>query len=297
VRPPAAVAALALLGALASARPAGAHTLGNGYLALTIDDATVSGQLDIAFRDLHDAIGLDGDHDGALRWREVLARQPEIERYLRAHLRLWRGDAPCPLGFGALAAVSRADGAHLAVPVTARCDGAIAALGLDYAAIFEVDAQHRGLVRVARAAGDDVVRLIERPGRIELRLAAGADGDGSASRDDLLGFVRQGVWHIWIGVDHLCFLIALLLPSVLRRRDDAARWQPADHFGEVLRDVLTVVTAFTLAHSITLILSSLGWLRLPVRLVETAIALSVAVAALNNLVRGVDARWAVGLAP
>jgi hypothetical protein len=90
--------------------------------------------------------------------------------------------------------------------------------------------------------------------------------------------------------------MALLLPSVLRRRLAGARWQPADHFGEVLRDVLTVVTAFTLAHSITLILSSLGWVRLPVRLVETAIALSVAVAALNNLVRGVDARWAVAFA-
>jgi hypothetical protein len=63
-----------------------------------------------------------------------------------------------------------------------------------------------------------------------------------------------------------------------------------------LRDVLEVVTAFTLAHSITLVVSAMGWMRLPVRFVETAIALSVAVAALNNLVRAIDARWAVAFA-
>ncbi|MEZ4360592.1 MAG: HupE/UreJ family protein [Kofleriaceae bacterium] len=278
--------ALVATALLAWAAPASAHTLGNGYLQLTVRGASASGQLDLAFRDLEDAVGLDVDHDGQVRWREVVERRPELERYVRAGLQLRRGEAPCPLTFGALGAVPRADGAHLVLPLEATCDGPVEALVVDYGLVFEVDAQHRGMVTVSRAGQDGSLRLVERAGPTTFEL--GAPGG------DVAGFVRQGVWHIWIGVDHLCFLIALLLPAVLRRQ--GARRRPATSFAEVARDVLGVVTAFTLAHSITLALSALGWVRLPVRFVETAIALSVAVAALNNLLRGVDARWAVAFA-
>jgi hypothetical protein len=99
-------------------------------------------------------------------------------------------------------------------------------------------------------------------------------------------FVREGVWHIWAGLDHVLFLLCLLLPAVWRR--ESAK--------EVAREVFEIVTAFTLAHSITLVISTVGLFTLPSRFVETAIALSVVLAALNNLVRIVDARWAVAFA-
>jgi hypothetical protein len=119
-----------------------------------------------------------------------------------------------------------------------------------------------------------------------------ASGDGTS----VGGFIRAGMWHIWIGFDHVCFLLALLLPAVLhrtRRGATGGAWQPRERLGDVVREVLGVVSAFTLAHSITLALAALGWVSLPARLIETTIALSVAAAALNNLVRGIDARWAV----
>jgi hypothetical protein len=281
-------AVAALLGLPATAA---AHTMGNGYLDLTVDGSAATGELDLAVRDLHDAVGLDPNHDGQVRWREILDRLPELRRYVLDHLTISAGvagAAPCIITFGTAGIVSRADGEHLALPLTARCDRELTALTLDYRAIFEVDAQHRGLVRIARkgATGTEALRLIAHPGAItvELQQASG----------DFLGFIKQGIWHIWIGVDHLCFLIALLLPAVLRRVP--GRWEPAPRFADVLRDVLDVVPAFTLAHSITLVVSAMGWMRLPVRFVETAIALSVAVAALNNLVRAIDARWAVAFA-
>ncbi|HUS28252.1 MAG TPA: HupE/UreJ family protein, partial [Kofleriaceae bacterium] len=95
-------------------------------------------------------------------------------------------------------------------------------------------------------------------------------------------FVREGIWHIWEGIDHILFLLCLLLPAVWRR--ESAK--------EVAREVFEIVTAFTLAHSITLVISAVGLVTLPSRFVETAIAASVVAAALNNLVRVVDARWA-----
>jgi hypothetical protein len=63
----------------------------------------------------------------------------------------------------------------------------------------------------------------------------------------------------------------------------ASRWERAGSFQAALRDVVKVVTAFTLAHSVTLSLAALGYVDLPSRGVESAIAASVIAAALNNL--------------
>ena len=95
-------------------------------------------------------------------------------------------------------------------------------------------------------------------------------------------FFREGVWHIWSGYDHLLFLLALLLPGVLRRR--AGVWQPVTDARAAFFNVLKIVSAFTLAHSLTLSCAALGLIHLPTRLVESAIAASVILAAINNLV-------------
>ena len=94
-------------------------------------------------------------------------------------------------------------------------------------------------------------------------------------------YVWQGVLHIWIGIDHILFLVALLLPAVLRREDGA--WRAVDGFGEALWNVIKIVTLFTLAHSITLALAALDVVRLPGRLVESIIAASIVFVAFNNV--------------
>ena len=104
--------------------------------------------------------------------------------------------------------------------------------------------------------------------------------------------MKLGITHIFEGIDHLLFLVALLLPSVLSPRG-ARGWEPVPRLRPALLDVFKIVTSFTLAHSITLSLSALDVLRLPSRLVESGIAASVVLAALNNVwpvLRG--ERWA-----
>ena len=91
--------------------------------------------------------------------------------------------------------------------------------------------------------------------------------------------------HIWAGFDHILFLLSLLLPAVLVpsadfRRGVGRRSRASE---TAFWDVLKVVTAFTVAHSITLSLATLGVVSLPSRLVESAIAASVVLAALNNI--------------
>jgi hypothetical protein len=68
------VVLLTLAGVVALAAPASAHKASDSYLQLTVTADRVDGQWDIALRDLEQAVGLDGDGDGAITWGELKAR-------------------------------------------------------------------------------------------------------------------------------------------------------------------------------------------------------------------------------
>jgi hypothetical protein len=105
-------------------------------------------------------------------------------------------------------------------------------------------------------------------------------GSEAIGRGGILEFVVEGMRHLANGLDHLLFLACLLLPSVLTR--DAGEWRPLQSIAEAARNAFLVVTAFTVSHSVTLGLAALGWLDLPTRWVESAIAASIVLAALAN---------------
>jgi HupE / UreJ protein len=108
-------------------------------------------------------------------------------------------------------------------------------------------------------------------------------------------YLQEGVIHIWTGFDHILFLLSLLLPAVLLRPASSPKvWAAAPDFRTALWGVFKVVTAFTVAHSVTLSLAALGVISLPSRLVESAIAASVVLAALNNIWPLVqEGRWLI----
>jgi len=200
-------------------------------------------------------------------------------------LDLARGGA-CTLGVNRHAVDEHTDGAYAVLYLEGSCPANTGDLALNYRLLFDQDALHRGLLRLDL---DGLTHnAILSPDNANPRF-----NPGEVSRwSQFSGFFVQGVWHIWIGFDHILFLLALLLPVVLVRR--SGRWQGVGRFPEALREVLWVVTSFTLAHSITLSLASLGWIQLPSRLVESAIALSVVLAAANNLWPMVSGRrWMV----
>lgn len=96
------------------------------------------------------------------------------------------------------------------------------------------------------------------------------------------GTVSLGMEHIFIGTDHILFVLVLLLPAVmLFSLTDG--WGPVPTFKDGLWRVLKIATAFTIAHSITLTLGGLEIIELPGKLVETIIALSIIAAAIHNL--------------
>ncbi len=273
---------------LLAAAPALAHKPSDSYLTLRLDDATPRLQWDIALRDLEFALGLDADGDGTITWGELRTRQKAVAGYALARLRLSReGGGACALSVDTLLVDTHSDGAYAVLPIAAACPAG-GSLALDYRLFFDLDPTHRGLVKVAYP--DRVETAVLSPEQPTLSLRGGV----SAWRQ-FVDYWREGVWHIWIGFDHILFLLALLLPSVLWR--EGGRWRAAASFRGALGDVAGVITAFTVAHSITLAAAVLGWVALPSRLVESAIAATVVLAALNNLyplVRG--RRWVIAFA-
>lgn len=270
---------------LAAGLPAQAHKPSDSYLAIAVaDGGRLEGRWDIALRDLEYAIGLDADGNGEITWGELSARHAEIAAYALARLQLAAGGTACALRIGDHLVDRHSDGAYAVLQFTADCPQPPGRLSVGYALFFELDPTHRGLARIS-AGGLTQTAVFAPERRTQVFDLAAASWS-----TQLLAYLREGIWHIWIGFDHILFLLALLLPAVWQRA--AGQWRPAARFAPVFWEVLRVVTAFTVAHSITLSLAALGVVTLPSRLVESVIAASVVVAALNNLFPVVSSgRW------
>lgn len=266
-----------------------AHTLSVAHVDVSKQgEDAVRVEVDLALRDLALTMPLDLDGDNAITWGELRSQQPALERLLLQGVKLGSPASSCTLRPQALGTRTYDGVAYASMAFSSDCSTGTG-LVLEYNLIFDQDPAHRAIV--AWRMGTDVQTDILQASTRSSRLAA-RGGNGSAT---FMQFLREGVHHILGGIDHLAFLLALLLPAVLVRQD--GRWQPTPRVAGSLRSVAGVVTAFTLAHSITLSLAALGIVRPNGQLVEVVIAVSVLLAALNNIRPVVTGRvWLVALA-
>ena len=256
-----------------------AHTASTAWLQLSVTNGILGGRLEIALRDLDDALGLDANDDGELTWGELRQRETDLAAWLRPGLTFTAGTNALPFRVGGLQVSEHLDTPCAVLHLEATLPSAVDSLGVDYRLLFAGDPTHRCLVHLD--GGPTRLLSPEQPAAV-LPLAhapAGTPGLGE--------FIREGVHHIWTGYDHLAFLFALLLPAVLCRTPEG--WRGVATFPEVIREVLKVVTAFTLAHSLTLGLAAFEIVRLPARWVEATIAASI-VAAVALSFSGKDRR-------
>jgi len=277
-------AAIVALLLCCAATAAHAHDPSRSLLTLAVDGDTVRGRLDVSLRDLEDAVGLDANGDAAISWGELESRRAAIEDYARARLTIGADGVECPSQVEQSAVDSHGGNAYAVLDVAARCASTPRSLRVGYALLFDVDPAHRSLIEV-QAAGRTTTAVLSRdePAR-DFELAR------LSPWSSVTRFVVEGVHHILSGYDHLAFVALLLLPIALgRRARGQAELRAAAATGrpETLRaaagEVMRVITAFTAAHSTTLALAALGVVTLPSRWVESAIALSVLVAAVLNL--------------
>ena len=266
--------------------PASAHKPSDSYLALSLAGDRLAGQWDIALRDLDYAIGLDADGNGEITWGEVKAKHAEIAAYAMARLAIAADGAPCPTTVTQHLIDNHSDGAYAVLRFAAACPSVPEELQVTYRLFADIDPQHKGLLRLQ--AGGETRTAIFSPAAAQQTFQLAHP----SVRRQFFAYLATGVDHIWSGYDHILFLLSLLLPAVVVHRGRS--WEPSEGFRPAFADVLKTVTAFTVAHSLTLSLATLQVVTLPARISESAIALSVVLAALNNLfpiVRG--SRWIV----
>ena len=266
--------------------PAHAHKPSDSYLSLWVQSDHLTGQWDIALRDLDYALRLDADGNGEITWSEVKAKHKEIAAYALAQLSIAADGASCPPTVREHLIDNHSDGAYEVMRFSADCPAAPEVLTIKYTLLFDLDPQHRGLLRLEeQGRTHTAIFSLERD---TWRL----EGHSVALGRQFFEYFRTGVWHILTGFDHILFLCSLLLPAVLER--GRGRWQAVTTFHPAFFEVLRIVTAFTIAHSITLSLAVLGFITLPSRLIESTIAASVVIAALNNLYPLIEKRlWIV----
>ena len=257
-----------------------AHKSSDAYLQLDATAHQLTLRWDIALRDLDVALDLDADDDGRLTWREIQAGWARIESYAWARLSV----SGCPLHPSGRSLERRSDGAYAVLHATADCT-LTGTPQIAYTLFRDIDPTHRGIARIQRAGQPLVLELLD-PAR-----ASDSDGSDAPNRRDAAApgafgqgpwaFAREGVLHILGGYDHVLFLLCLLLPSVLRRTPQG--WRAVAHLSEAGWPILGVVSAFTVAHSITLGLAALHVVSMSPAFIEPAIAATIILAALDNV--------------
>ncbi|MGI9665667.1 MAG: HupE/UreJ family protein [Acidimicrobiia bacterium] len=263
------------------------HSGDQSYVYLDIFDESIEGSIHYPVEDLNEVLGLDipDDPEGATAWAEA---NPEIiHSYGEEHLFMAALDGTdWPIVFGGFDGVEGVDGAYLVSEfvVDQAFDSVPRQFSITYDAIIHEKPARDALLIIFT---DFSSGTFNNEGTSLLRFTADnttqtVDLGDTSFWSGVTGVIALGVEHIRIGIDHILFIIALVLPAVLVFSRPKG-WEPAPSFGSSLWRVLKIVTMFTVAHTITLTLGGLGLIELPPALVETAIAVSIILAALHNI--------------
>jgi hypothetical protein len=274
-----------LIATLLVAPVASAHKASDSYLTINVEGEKVEGQWDIALRDLDLVLELDRNADAVIDWGEVRTRHADITAYAMSRLELRQANGACAVSVTEHLIDEHSDGAYAVMKFTGSCTNPSSELTVNYSLLFDVDAQHRGLLKLesrGNAQGGSMKTTHTRsavfPSNNTTQTFALTQTSAWA---EFSTYVADGVKHIAIGFDHILFLVALLLPAVLVR--SGRQWIPVAHWRSASLNVLKIVTAFTIAHSVTLSLAATGIVQLPSRLVESLIAVSVLLTAADNV--------------
>ena len=256
-------------------QPVFAHAASTSFLIVQLPagDEPVAVRWDLSLQDIVWTVFIDADYDGNATWQEVQNARPAIGAAVLAQISMQRGGEPCALGVKDYALARRSEQNFLSVQLLANCrQRGLAAIG--GALFMSGDASQRVLLSAARGTEQltGVLSAAEPAWNEPLRPSAWS----SFAR-----FIGEGIWHVLIGYDHIAFVLLLLLPSVMR--PVGGKWHGATGLRQVARDMFTIITAFTIAHSITLALAVTGAVKVPTQPIEVAIAASIAVAGVLNL--------------
>jgi hypothetical protein len=268
------IAVLALCLACLAPRSACAHAASTSFLSIQLPaaDAPIDVRWDMSLQDIAWTVFIDADYDGNVTWQEIQDARPALATAVLGQISLKRG-VPCALAVKDFALAVRNEQNFLSVAMLANCSQR-GLLSVSGPLFMSGDASQRVLLSAVRD-GQQLTGVMSAADPVWNEPAQ------ASAWSSFVRFIGEGVWHVLIGYDHIAFVLLLLLPSVMRPVE--GKWQGAEGLRQVARDLVTIITAFTVAHSITLALAVTGTVKLPTQPIEVAIAASIAVAGGLNL--------------
>ncbi len=259
------------------------HALGQSYLYLKIYDDAIDVRVEMTVKDLSDVLDLNlVTKQKRVKQEEVIPHIEQIKTYIAKNLKISDGETAFSLNFQNFDFLNTTFAQFLRLNYAVEGFQKLPkSLDISYDAILAEKPQHKNLVvieenwKTGTFANESGVSLVfAEPGRPQtLDLSSGSIFRG------FVGVVKLGMLHMLEGIDHVLFLAAFLLPAVLYR--NKGRWQPVSKVSTALIYIVKGVTAFTVAHSITFWLGALQVVHMPSRLVESIIAASIGLVAVN----------------
>jgi hypothetical protein len=267
--------ALSLIVFVLSAACAVAHPHHSAYLKLKETDQGFDATWSIPLVEISHLLELDQNNDGEIVWAEISAIEEEIKEHLFPHIYLNGKGRQTTLFQKQMLYEEKDYESFIVLPFSINNQDGSGDLVIRYDAFEFFGKEHRCLVNVQN--GEDSWQQVLKPDAQTVKLST-TTVKGSSM---WIAIVGEGLWHILIGYDHILFLLALVFPVVLSKSTCS------QGLLSVMSRTLVIATAFAIAHSITLAVSVLGWVRLPEKGIELAIAATVGIAALSNL----SPRW------
>lgn len=266
---------------LLTAQIAWAHSTGENYAFIDVREKNIEGHFELNLKNLKEDLKLDISSKNtteALQQTASTVQQHILDNYV-----ILSGDKKLDIHFTTVELFGE-EGQGFAkyffkIVVNPMPDKLI----FQNTLFFENNPLHRGLLlidynhKTQKNYGGESIALMFSPDNYRQSIDLN-DIPQLLKRKD---FIWQGIKHILIGYDHILFLVALLLAAVLRR--ETGQWKRVESFRTVFINFVTIVTLFTIAHSITLTLAALGLIKIHIPLVESVIALSILLVALNNI--------------
>lgn len=272
-----ALALLAMWALTLWASPASAHKVGLSRGEYLVEGDTIAATLVFARGEIMSMVsGLDQDANGELVPEEVAASEDAIARAVLGRVHISADGQPCAPKLRAVA-LEEEDG--LSIEGRFTCKNPPRTLAFELAELLgELSRGHRhvAFTTVGSATVEHMTFRQQSAFRVHVESDAGEELEPQSSASVAWSYLLLGVEHIALGIDHLAFLFGLLL------------------LGGRTKPMIVMITAFTLAHSVTLALAALDLFSLSPTIVEPAIALSVAYVGIENfVVKSSEKRWRI----
>lgn len=254
--------------------PVWAHDPGLSNVELRLAGGQLIAFFAFARTEIEPLVTMDANQDGQYTAEEFAAARPQLEALAREMFEITaKGQPLTPISVKA--ELDDTNGLQFYLIYMGETALPLKAKSLILAKLAR---SHRQVVSLRGEQGESINDQILDAGHDTFDSSAtttAAESDTSqAAAFSFWEFLKLGIEHIFTGYDHLCFLFALLI------------------VGGSLKEAAKIITSFTLAHSLTLAVATLGWVNLPSTIIEPLIAASILYVGVENLWRkSYDKRW------